>query len=285
MTDAIRVDVGSDPGPSLDFEADREDTERRDLYLDGSLVLVGCGKDKRDPEDESDLHVASVGPNEPMTSLPGADTGPAWEARDLYTSSYFGVKANLADLVTTWAQGYDADPWAVLSAEHAVVPCTRNLKYYDTSIDDIGDDPNEPDDRVKNSYGRRRPDGQEIVTEMDAWSADVASSLCRWVASFRERRAEPWENDAQELIVLAGQDYIQPLRDRGVFEYGISRMAGNPNEGYTFPLKPRYLFEEIPAGGNGDQMGWMSSAIEELEPLVTGEPETEQVALDGGGDS
>lgn len=116
----------------------------------------------------------------------------------------------------------------------------------------------------------------------DAWAVDVAASLCRWVASFRDQHAKPWENDAQELIVLAGQDYIEPLRERGVFEYGISRMSGDPNEGYTFPLEPRYLFEEIPAGGNGDQMGWMSSAIEELEPLVTGEPDTEQVALDGG---
>lgn len=69
-----------------------------------------------------------------------------------------------------------------------------------------------------------------------------------------------------------------------MFEYGISRMTGDPNEGYKFPLEPRYLFEEIPAGGNGDQMGWMSGAIEKLEPLVNENAETEQteLATDGG---
>lgn len=268
-----------DNGPGIGFSPDREDTKRDSIYLDGTLVLVGCGEDKRDPEDEADLHAASVGPDEPMTDLPGADTGPAWRAEDLYTSSYFGVKREFAEVVTGWARGYGAGQWAVLSAEHGVVPHWKDLKYYDTSIDDLGDDPTDPDDRVRNQYGRRRPDGQEIVTEMDQWAAQVAAGLAKWVAGFRERRATPWENDAGELLVLAGQDYINPLRERGVFEFGIARMSGNPNEGYTFPLETRYLFEEIPAGGNGEQMGWMSDVIDRLEPLVTSEPETEQATL------
>lgn len=276
---SIQVGVDSDVGPTLDFDADREDTEREQLHLDGTLVLVGCGKDKRDPEDPTDLHVASVGPDEPMSDLPGAETGPAWPARDLYTSSYFSVKRDLADIVTAWARGYDTGQWAVLSAKHAVVPHERDLKYYDKKIDDLGDDPTNPDHRVNNPYGRRRPDGQQIVTEMDRWAASVAASLAKWVAGFRQRRAKPWENDANELLVLAGQDYINPLRERGVFEYGISRMTGNPNEGYKFPLEPRYLFEEIPAGGNGDQMGWMSEAISRLEPVVNDVDDSEQTEL------
>lgn len=207
MDSNLQVNTGGQTQPSLGFESDREDTDREELYLDSTLVLVGCGKSKRDPDDPTDLHVASVGPDESMSGLPGAETGPAWPARDLYTSSYFSVKRDLADLVTAWANGYDAEgSWAVLSAEHGVVPCERNLKYYDTKIDDLGDDPTDPDDRVTNPYGRRRPDGQPIVTEMDQWAATVASTLCRWVASFRDRRAAPWESDANEIVVLAGQD-------------------------------------------------------------------------------
>lgn len=270
-------------GLGIDFGPGREDTKRDSIYLDGTLVLVGCGDQKRDPDDEADLHVASVGPDEPMSSLPGAETGPAWRAEDLYTSNYFGVKSEFAEIVTQWASSYDAGNWSVLSAEHNVVPHYRDLKYYDKSVDDIGDDPTDPEDRVPNRFKRRRPDGQEIVTEMDLWTTNVAYSLMRWVASFRDRRAAPWESDAGELLVLAGQDYIDPLRERGVFEYGISRMYGDPNEGYRFPLRVRYLFEEIDAGGNGEQMGWMSDVIERLDPLVNEEPETEQTALSDGG--
>lgn len=275
---------GAEAGPSIEFDSDKKQTEREELYLDSTLVLVGCGKAKRDPENEADLHVASVGRDEKMSTLPGADSGPAWRARDLYTSNYFGVKSELADVVTSWARGYDADPWAVLSAEHGVVPCNRNLKHYDTTIDDLGDDPSNPEHRVPNRFSRRRPDGVEIVTEMDLWATNVAASLCRWVASFRDEKAKPWESDANEILILAGQDYIEPLRERSVFEFGISRMSGNPNEGYTFPLEPRYLFEELSAGGIGEQMGWMSGVIEQLEPLVNDNAETDQQQLmtDGG---
>lgn len=263
MSEGIQVTTG-EAGASVGFDADRQETERREVYLDGTLVLIGCGKDKRDPENPVDLHLAEVPPGEEW----GGGTGPMWRAEDLYTSTYFGVKREFADVVTAWARGYDAGPWGVLSAEHGVVENWHPLQPYNTKIDDLGDDPTNPDHRVSNPLGRRRPDGQEIVTEMDQWAASVAAGLCRWVASYRERGAEPWENDANELLVLAGQKYITPLRDRGVFEYGIARMAGDPNEGHTFPLETRYLFEEIPAGGNGEQMGWLSEVIDRLGPVV-----------------
>lgn len=285
MSDIVQVGVDPEAGPRIGFDPDQQDTDEREIYLDGTLVLVGCGKEKRHPEDPTDLHLASTAPGEPISDLPTADTGPAWRAEDLYTSTYFGVKRDLAEVVTSWARGYDAGSWGVLSAEHGVVPHWQELKPYDTSIDNLGDDPTNPEHRVQNNLGRRRPDGQEIVTEMDAWATKVAAGLCKWVAGFRERRAEPWENDANELLVLAGQDYIKPLRERGVFEYGIARQSGNPNEGYTFPLETRFLFKEIPAGGNGEQMGWMSGVIEQLEPLVNEQPETEQATFaqtDGG---
>lgn len=277
------IQVTTDAGPTLDFEPDFEDTDRRHVYLDGTLVLVGCGKAKRDPTDPTDLHVAEYGPDEPIRK--SGPTGPAWRAEDLYTSPYFGAKREFAELLTRWARPYDSGEWAILSAEHGVVQNWEPLTYYDTSINDLGDDPTNPDHRVENSFGRRRPDGQEIVTEMDAWAARVATTLCKWVSRFRPKGANPWENDANELLVLAGQDYIEPLRERGVFEYGIARMTGNPNGGYTFPLAVRYLFEEIPAGGNGEQMGWLSTAIGRIEDAVGEDAPTTQRDLGAyGGD-
>jgi hypothetical protein len=223
---------------------------------------VGCGKAKRDPEDPTDLHVASVGPDEELR--PNGPTGPAWPARDLYTSPYFGVKREFAEAVTRGTREYDADGWAVLSAEHGVVPASRDLRPYDTRIDNLGDDPSNPDHRVENAFGRRRPDGEQIDTELDAWTARVATTLCRWVAGFRDRRAKPWKNDANTLLVLAGQDYLDPLKRTGVFENGIARMTGDPNEGFGFPLDTRFLFENIDAGGMGEQMAWLSDAVDRM---------------------
>lgn len=277
-----------DAGPRIEIDPESRLADIEDLYLDGTLVLVGCGKAKRDPEDPADLHLASIGPNENFGPTWTDETGPAWRAADLYTSSYFAVKRNLAELITRWVPDPGTNNlggWAILSAEHHVLHPWEDVKYYDKRIDDIGDDPTNPDHHVENRFGLRRPDGQEIVTEMDQWAAMVAYGLASWIASFREQGALPWEVDANTLLVLAGQDYITPLRERGVFEYGIDRMTGNPNEGRgpdgrpQFPLRTRFLFEEIPAGGNGEQMAWMSDAVDQLEPLVSDRDAGEQREL------
>jgi hypothetical protein len=116
---------------------------------------------------------------------------------------------------------------------------------------------------------------------MDLWATNVAYSLCSWVSAFREQGAKPWEHPANELLVLAGQDYVEPLRERGVFEYGIARMTADPNEGFTFPLDVRYLFEEIDAGGIGEQMGWLSEAVERFDD-ARGEAEQQDLAALAG---
>lgn len=254
---------------SLTFgDADPSIANLEDVYLDGTLVLVGCGKDKRDPEDPTDVHVASVGPDENFGPDWDDETGPAWKARDLYTSSYFSVKREFAEVVSQWAgpdDGTTSSGWAILSAEHGVVQPWEDLKYYNKKVDDLGDDETNPEHRVRNPYCLRRPDGREIVTEMDAWAAKVGRTLMKWVAGHRDRRAHPGDNNADTLLVLAGQKYLDPLRERGVFEYGISRMTGNPNEGFKQPLRPRYLFENIDAGGNGEQMGWLSDAVDRID--------------------
>lgn len=206
-----------------------------------------------------------------MSDRPGAETGPAWAARDLYTSTYFGAKREFAEVVSSGAR--KASGWGILSAEHAVIEPWKEIEPYDTTIDDLGADPTNPDHHVPNRFVRRRPDGQEVVTEMDLWASQVASALMKWIGGHRPRRAKPWENNANTLLVLAGKSYVEPLVERGVFEYGISRMAGNPNQGHKQPLRTRFLFEEIDAGGIGEQMAWLSDAIERLAPHVTEQTE------------
>jgi len=262
-------------------DADPTIASLEDIYLDGTLVLIGCGAQKRDPSDPQDLHAAAVGPDEDFRT----GTGPAWEAQDLYTHWYFQAKRKFAELVSTWssdAGDEDADPpgWAILSAEHGVLFPWSKLKPYDTIIEDLGGDETTPDHRVSNSYARRRPDGREIVTERDRWAANVAYGLARWQAMFRdEAAASPRSsNRANTLLVLAGQSYLDPLRDRGVFEYGISKMVRGA-DGPTLPVgNTRFLFEELDAGGLGEQGAWLSDAVDRLEGQVTS-VESEQAAL------
>lgn len=262
MTESVTT-VGADFETLTLGDADPTVADLEDVYLDGTLVLIGCGKAKRDPNDPVDVHEAVVEPGEHIRGDLGP-IGPAWEARDLYTSNYFAAKREFAETVTRWT-GDETTGWAILSAKHGCIEPWQPSPYYDVSIDDLGDDPTNPDHRVRNSWGRRRPDGQEIVTEVDAWAARVAANMMRWLASYRDEGDLPWQSNASTLLVLAGQKYLDPLRERGVFEYGISRMMGDPNQVWEFPVDVRYLFENLDAGGNGDQMAWLSDAVSRLE--------------------
>lgn len=250
-----------------------------DIYERGTLVLIGCGAAKRDPSDEDDLQVASVGPDESFGPDWTDETGPAWEARDLYTSNYFHLKKQFARRITGVERSRDgASPWAILSAKHHILMPWEAVKYYNKSIDDLGDDETNPDHRVENPYGLRQPDGREIVTELDQWTRLVAFGLINWITSFHAVRDPPETTNAYSLFILAGQDYINPLRDRGVFKYGTSRMTGSPNQLTEFLLEPRFLFEEINNDGIGDQMSWLSDAINRLdEPAAP----TEQATFEG----
>jgi len=273
---SFQVTTSLGAAPQLSIDPKRRDTDRETLHLDKTLVLVGCGKAKRDSTDEGDLRLAAVAPDETW----GGTEGPMWRAEDLYTSTYFGVKRELAELITQWARTTESNPgaWAVLSAEHGVIPHWKPVAPYNTTVDDLGTDPTNPDHRVDNPHGRRRPDGREIVTGMDRWAATVATGLSKWVAGFHDGAAGAGV-EPNKLLVLAGSSYLDPLVERGVFEYGISRIAGNPNTGLKFPLQDWFLFDQIDAGGIGEQMAWMSEAVERLEPALPDTTTTDQPEL------
>ncbi|MFD2655320.1 DUF6884 domain-containing protein [Gracilibacillus thailandensis] len=76
-----------------------------DQFGDGgsqTLAVIGCGNAKRDE---------------------------ATEARDLYTSNYFGLKREYGE--------HFADRLVILSAEHGLVWGKRTIDPYDTTIDDV----------------------------------------------------------------------------------------------------------------------------------------------------
>lgn len=287
-------DTALEPSTPMGPDDDRDLIERPETIDEpGTLVIVGCGDAKRDPDDEADVHQAAVGPDEryspPLTVDAEVDgrhraTGPAWYARDLYTSSYFACKRNYADILTEWAEGYDSPGWQVLSAKHRLVRPDQPLPPYDRSIDDLGGDETNPDHHVSNRLGLRRPDGREVVPERDQWARMVAFDLARWLAGFRDEGDQPWTTRARTLVVLAGQDYVDALRDRGVFDYGISRMSGDPNDVHALDVDVRFPFEETD-GDNGifDQMPWLSAATDRLVATATDWDAGTQALLAGDG--
>lgn len=113
------------------------------------------------------------------------------------------------------------DAWYVLSAEHGVVPPDRVLEPYDLSAADL------------TSEGR------------DEWARDVVDAL--------EGRVGPDD----ELVVLAGRDYVLPLRRRGL-------SFARPLEGL----------------GIGEQMGWLREQVDAAAGESTDDGDTDD--RDGG---
>lgn len=229
------------------------------------LVIIGCGSQKRDPTDPADLQKAVPEDCHIFRTASGSseatdDTGPAWRARDLYTSTYFVSKRRFAEALTAWTD--EAPGWGILSAEHGFLWPFEPVEPYDTGIEDLGDDPTDPSHRVTNEFQLRCPDGQPVVTERDLWARSVAVGIASFISSHRENGANPGQCDADSLIILAGQRYLSPLRSRGVFEYGISRLGSSPNRGHKLPIDSLFLFEKISATGIGGQMSWLQTATD-----------------------
>ena len=74
-----------------------------------------------------------------------------------------------------WAEGCHA--WRILSAEHGVVQPSAVLEPYDTAMGDLSD------------------------AEADDWGTEVINQL------------RPQINTFDEVVVLAGLDYFEPIRD------------------------------------------------------------------------
>lgn len=126
------------------------------------------------------------------------------EAGDLYTSTYFDLKRQYAER---------ADLGYVLSAKYGMIHLEEAAETYERTIDDV---------------------------EAELWAAGIIAKLAR-IVEYRMRH-----DDVEDVTVevLAGRDYVEPLRE--ILEWG---------EGYAV----RFPFDDT--AGIGEQMGWLSDEI------------------------
>ena len=217
----------------------------------GRFVLVGCGAAKA-PE--------------------------TVEARDLYTSSYFAVKRQYAEAAVQWAGTADrrANSWGILSAEHAVLMPRMEVEPYDTTIDDLRGV------QIAGEPVYELPSGDLVETELDRWAMRVHSSLGDWLR--RPYAADQQESPCRELVVLAGGEYVNALRERDIFSGRPTAIRTGRETYRALPPKAtvRFPFQERDFDGMFDQMAWLSSRADELAAAAAPARRTELAAFDSG---
>lgn len=144
-------------------------------------------------------------------------------ARSLYTSTYFRMKADYAERRSDIGCG-------ILSAKYGVVGFQTGIETYDMRLGrDV--DPCLWARRVVRDLGlgHRIPDVKPDPGAIEA-------PICQ----------------ADTLEILAGREYVEPLKEIGLFEAWDGEIC--------------IPFEEEPEarGGIGFQMGWLSDEIERL---------------------
>ena len=93
--------------------------------------------------------------------------------KDLYTSSYFSLKRRYAEEI--------GDFWSILSAEHGLLPPTKEILPYETSIDDLDED------------------------QRDHLAHSVGMDLIDWIADFASQEIEV------ERVVAHDQSHVMPI--------------------------------------------------------------------------
>lgn len=217
----------------------------------GRFVLIGCGAAKA---------------SEPV------------EARDLYTSSYFVVKRQYAEAAVQWARTADrqANSWGILSAEHAVLPPRLEVAPYDTTVDDLRDVP------IPGEPTYELPSGEPVETELDQWAMRVHSAIGSWLR--RPFAADQQDSPCRELVVLAGSDYVDALREREIFSGRPTAIRTGRETYRALPPKAtvRFPFQERDFDGMFEQMAWLSERADELSAEAAPARRAELSAFDGG---
>jgi hypothetical protein len=228
-----------------------ESGSKATLDCSNTVALLGCGKSKRSPINTTEDEEALV-----QTQLGVSETGPqTWQARKLYTSVYFAKKRDFGDYITQWADDAEQYRMAILSAKHYVVPHRNQLEHYNQSIKDISKS------ALTHSISDdlTAVDGSSIETDYDLWVRNVTISMQEWLSTLTSTLPQhKYDPHSLKVAILAGSDYTKPLKE-SVFEYGLSNLSVEyDNRDWITTVTPRYIFDEIQAGGNGDQMGWLN---------------------------
>jgi hypothetical protein len=173
------------------------------------------------------------------------DVAGAVPAKDLYRRSYWTCKREYGETI--------GDEWQIISAEHAVLDPNERIEHYERTPDDLAGVPVDSSERL--------PTGEPVTTLLDQWAYRVYVGITEWISSVSG--VDPRDI---ELEILLGRSYRDPLEERGVFD----RLRSRGDLSIWFP------FQEVEqaAGGNGNQMGWMT---DEVAAATT-------VATDGGTD-
>lgn len=188
------------------------------------------------------------------------DTDEPVPAEDLYTSNYFELKKRYAKARSTPYEGTTG--WTILSAKHDVLWPHIEKEPYDLIIDDLEDDPApvEPDDYQDLAYPWDEP---LYETRLDFWTRRVHFGLASWL-DFKSGFPEK-DPHCQRLIVLAGNDYIEPLQENNVFD--------------PFPWKTQFPFQEQDFDGIGEQMQWLKEEAEFYEDTRNKDNDSRQTAV------
>lgn len=133
------------------------------------------------------------------------------KAKHLYTSSLF-------KLSWEYANQRNPDKIFILSGLHYLLDIDKEIEPYDVTLSNVSKD--------------KRRAGQTILTSKGkiAWGKEIIEQLSK---------EADLEND--EFIILAGQEYIKPIRK------GISRLE-NPLEGLNRGKRLKFLKDEISTG-------------------------------------
>jgi hypothetical protein len=200
------------------------------------------------------------------------------EARELYTSSYFAVKRQYAEAAVQWARTADrrANTWGILSAEHGVLMPRLEVGPYDTTIDDLRGV------LISGEPAYELPSGEPVETELDQWAMRIHSALGSWL--WRPFAADQEDSPCRELVVLAGGDYVDALRERDIFSGRPTAIRTGRETYRALPPKAtvRFPFQEREFDGMFDQMAWLSERADELSAEAAPARRAELSSFDGG---
>jgi len=134
------------------------------------------------------------------------------------------------------------------------------VEPYDTTIDDLKDrdSPVAPDAYQHTRYPWDEP---LYETGLDFWTRRVHYGLASWLgmkSGFPEE-----ESHCRRLIVLAGDRYVEPLREHDVFA--------------PFPWHTSFPFQERDFNGIGEQMQWLVEEADRYEAMQPAASEQEPV--------
>lgn len=139
-----------------------------------------------------------------------------FHAADLYTSNYFRLKREYAERMSY--------SWSILSAKHGTLNPFVRCKPYDVQLTSSG----------------FAGEGGPVFETVEDWAFDVAEETEASLNYFENCDAHP---PIEQIVVLAGKAYVDPLRE------DLIEVAG------WFDVEVQFPFDET--SGIGDQMAWL----------------------------